>query len=70
MSRCRWGAEEEMKSIVEQTRDRDSVEVTPCVIRASVISVAWVRVCRVMSWASDLVVPSMQSLERRESSGR
>ena len=66
---CKWGAEEEQKSVVEQTCDRDSVEVTPCVVRASVISVAWVGVCRVMSWASDLVVPSIQSLERRESSG-
>ena len=69
MSCCRWGAEEEMKSVVEQTRDRDSVEVTPCVVRASVILVAWVGECRVMSWASDLVVPSMMSLEKRESSG-
>ena len=37
---CRCGAEEEMKSVVEPILDKDSVEVTPCVVRASVISVA------------------------------
>ena len=40
MSCCRCGAEAEMKSVVEPTFGKDSVEVTPCVVRASVISVA------------------------------
>ena len=37
---CRCGAEEEMKSVVEPIFDKDSVEVTPCVVRVSAISVA------------------------------
>ena len=37
MSCCRRGAEEETKSVVEPMFDKDSMEVTPCVVRVRAI---------------------------------
>ena len=58
-----------MNSGLERACERESVEVTPCVIKTSATSVAAVCMDRMSRCASDLVVPIMQSLERRESSG-
>ena len=58
-----------MNSASWQACRKDSVDMMPCVTNARVISVAAVRACRIMSWASGLVAPRMQSVEIRESSG-